>query len=248
VDGLSVDTEVHHTWDEAVERTIDAQMQLGELFDSPRTVIFEFPSSSEIVDLRNSVGKLVGRIRKTQWAIAGRIQLSVERLHRADLSRLTVEVVNATPYGPANAREAALPSSFASAHTILGVRDGEFISLLDPPEDLREAAAGCQNVGVYPVLVGEPGEHDVLLSSPIILYDYPQIAPESAGDFFDATEMDEMLTLRVMTLTDAEKNEMRNSDNRVRELLERTEATAREQLSRTHGVVHSLHPIKDDLA
>ncbi len=46
--------------------------------------------------------------------------------------------------------------------------------------------------------------------SPIILYDYPQIAPESAGDFFDSTEMDEMLTLRIMTLTDDEKSDMRD--------------------------------------
>ena len=64
----------------------------------------------------------------------------------------------------------------------------------------------------------------MLLCSPIILYDYPQIAPESAGDFFDGTEMDEMLTLRVMTLTDEEKDEMRSGDDRVRNLLERTEA------------------------
>ena len=56
----------------------------------------------------------------------------------------------------------------------------------------------------------------MMLCSPIILYDYPKIAPESAGDFFDGTEMDEMLTLRVLTLTDAEKQEMRNGDPRAR--------------------------------
>jgi hydrogenase maturation protease len=138
--------------------------------------------------------------------------------------------------------------SFVSVHTILAVRGGEFISLLDPPEAVRGEAAACVNRGTYPVLVGEPGEHDVMLSSPIILYDYPQIAPESAGDFFDSTEMDEMLTLRVMTLTEGEKNEMRRTDPRVRDLLARTEATAREQLARTHGVVRSLRPIKDDAA
>ncbi len=46
------------------------------------------------------------------------------------------------------------------------------------------------------MLVGVQPERDMLLCSPIILYDYPQIAPESAADFCDATEMDEMLTLR----------------------------------------------------
>ena len=69
--------------------------------------------------------------------------------------------------------------SFASTHTILGVRQGQFISLLDPPDHLIEAAAGCSNIGFWPVLVGEEQQRDMLLASPIILYDYPQIAPES---------------------------------------------------------------------
>jgi hypothetical protein len=97
-------------------------------------------------------------------------------------------------------------------------------------------------VGNFPVLVGEEGDRDMMLCSPIVLYDYPQIAPESAGDFYDSTEMDEMLTLRVMTLTDNEKTEMRNADDRVRDLLQRTEETAREQLMRTHGTIRGLRP------
>jgi signal transduction histidine kinase len=51
-----------------------------------------------------------------------------------------------------------------------------------------------------------------------------------------------MLTLRVMTLTDEEKTAMRSSDDRVRELLQRTEETAREQLMRTHGTIRGLRP------
>lgn len=82
----------------------------------------------------------------------------------------------------------------------------------------------------------------MLFCSPILLYDYPQIAPESSGDFYDATEIDEMLTLRVMTLTDEEKQEMRLADDRVRAILDRTEATAREQLMRTHGTLRNLRP------
>ena len=52
-----------------------------------------------------------------------------------------------------------------------------------------------------------------MLSSPIILYDYPQIAPESPGDLFDGTEIDEILALRILTLTEDEKHEMRNADD-----------------------------------
>jgi hypothetical protein len=132
-----------------------------------------------------------------------------------------------------------------SAHTILSVTGGEFISLLDPPEELRQAVGECKNIGNFPVLVGNEGERDMMLCSPIVLYDYPQVAPESAGDFFDGTEMDEMLTLRVMTLTDDEKSEMRGAGGPVRQLLERTEASAREQLMRTHGVIRSLRPVDE---
>jgi len=98
------------------------------------------------------------------------------------------------------------------------------------------------NVGNFPVLVGNQGERDMLLCSPIVLYDYPQIASESAGDFYDATEIDEMLTLRVMTLTDDEKSEMCLADERMRSLLERTEQTVREQLARTHGTMRNPRP------
>ena len=136
-----------------------------------------------------------------------------------------MRILNQTPLENAGqrSRDEALMRSFVSTHTILNVREGEFVSLLDPPEALREAAAGCSNVGTYPVLVGEEGARDCMLSSPIILYDYPQIAPESAGNLFDGTEIDEILTLRIMTLTDEEKREMRGADERARQILERTE-------------------------
>jgi hypothetical protein len=145
---------------------------------------------------------------------------------------------------PSNAtdRDSVLRSSLLSAHSILSVTGGEFVSLLDPPEDLREEIKACKNIGNFPVLVGTEGERDMLLCSPIILYDYPQIAPESAGDFYDATEMDEMLTLRVMTLSDCEKSEIRVGDDRVRSLLQRTEESAREQLTKTHGAIRSMRP------
>jgi hypothetical protein len=137
-------------------------------------------------------------------------------------------------------RDQALMQSLISTHTILSVRDGEFVSLLDPPEAFRQAAASCRNVGTWPVLVGREGERDSMLSSPIILYDYPQVAPESAGDLFDATEIDELLMLRIMTLTDEEKKQMRSADWRTRQILERAEALRPERLMRLHGTVRNL--------
>lgn len=122
------------------------------------------------------------------------------------------------------------------------MRDGAFVSLLDPPAPWREAAAGCRNVGAWPVLVGEEGQTDTMLSAPIILYDYPQLAPESPGDLFDGTEIDEILTLRILTLTDDEKRTMAAVDERARALLARTEALGAEELMRLHGAVRSLRP------
>ena len=80
-----------------------------------------------------------------------------------------------------------------------------------------------------------------MLSSPIILYDYPQIAPESPGSLFDGTEIDEILTLRIMTLTDDEKREMRNADDRARQILERTETLPAEQFMKMHGAMKGVN-------
>jgi hypothetical protein len=160
--------------------------------------------------------------------------------------RVTTRVFNcALPEpGTAMSRDDALLRSLVSAHVILSAQDGTFVSLLDPPMECAEAAAACQNIGVWPVLVGEKGEKDTVLSSPIILYDYPQLAPESPGDFFDATEIDEMLTLRILTLTDEEKQAMAAVDPRARDLLARTEAVARE-LMQLHGTIRDLRSLQE---
>jgi hypothetical protein len=113
---------------------------------------------------------------------------------------------------------------------LLGITRGEFVSMLEPHDGYTEAVATCSNLGVFPVLVGTEPERTTMFCSPIILYDYPQIAPESEGDFFDGTEMDEMLTLRVLTLTDAEKEEMRNGDPRARKIHENQNNTTATQL------------------
>lgn len=154
--------------------------------------------------------------------------------------RIRVDVSNSASLEKGATREQALMGSLVSAHTILELQGGAFISLLDPPEQWKQAAAECHNVGAWPVLVGEPGSRDTMLSSPIILYDYPQIAQESAGSLFDGTEIDEILTLRIMTLTDEEKREMAESDERAREILARTESMSPQQLLKMHGALRGL--------
>jgi len=85
-----------------------------------------------------------------------------------------------------------------------------------------------------------------MLSSPIILYDYPAIAPESPGDLFDGLEIDEILTLRVMAMSDAEKIEMRQVDEQARRILERTENMSTDHLLKMHGVMRSVRSSNED--
>jgi hypothetical protein len=215
---------------EAIERQVAmCGINLAEIHRQPKRMAFTFPGSHGIE----------GGVERTQEFIQGMVEVHAQPAG-SQLWKLTAGSCNETPLEQVNAA-AALMRCMASTHAVLDVRDGEFISLLAPPAELREIAAGCRNIGVWPVLAGENESH-TMLASPIILYDYPQVAPESAGDFFDATEMDEMLTLRVMTLTEDEKREMRAGDDRARRILERTESLAPEHLMKLHGAIRGLRP------
>jgi hypothetical protein len=240
---LELDGKPVESWDEGQERTVEVQLKVA--VDAATLESFRFPANCTTEPLCDEHGREAGILERSQCEIAGTLTASCQSVG-ANTLKIVIDVVNDS--GLAEdiiARGQVLLHSMLSAHAILSVEGGEFVSLLDPPEALSEAVRSCKNVGNFPVLVGNEGDRDMMLCSPILLYDYPQIAPESAGDFFDATEMDEMLTLRVMTLTDSEKNEMRMANEHARNLLERTEQAARQQLQRTHGAIRSLRPASD---
>ncbi len=245
VESLRVGDKLYHTWQEAEPRDVRLGGQtIGELMSGPRERSFAFPGGRRSEPVHGTEGDIVGVLIREQQPIEGVIE--AEAAEAGDgLFRLTLRAACRTPMNGTEgaSRDEALLRSLVSTHAILEVRDGQFVSLMDPPDDAREAAAACRNVGIWPVLVGEAGETDTMLASPIILYDYPQIAAESPGDFFDGTEIDEMLTLRIMTLTDEEKGEMASVDERTRDLLARTEATARDQLLGLHGTVRAMQPM-----
>jgi hydrogenase maturation protease len=207
---LQIGKERHVGWDEAAEREA-----------GPGRIVIPAGRAEERLD--------DGTIVRSWEPLQGEVSLERERL--ADgLLRLTVTIANTTPFGE-GPREEALRRTFCSAHAVLKVRDGAFVSSTDP------AAAGCNNAGLWPVLVGEPGSRDTMLASPIILEDHPRIAPESPGDLFDGGEIDQLLTLSILSMTDAEKEDMRACDPRTREILERTEALTPQQLMALHGSV-----------
>lgn len=224
--------------EEGIERELSASsLSLAELVAQPHLVEIVFPA--------RRMEEEDAAVMREQQSLAGMITIAAEQL-ATNLFKLSVYIENRTPgtRNITNQGNKALLQSFVSTHTILQVHDGSFVSLMDTPTELRAMAKGCQNDHTWPVLVGNEGEHDAILSSPIILYDYPQIAPESPGPLFDGTEIDEILTLRIMTLTDEEKEQMR-SDERAREILERTESLTPEQFMKLHGVIRDLRPLRE---
>ncbi len=225
-------------WQEATERDVPVRnLPVAELALGPARHAFSYPASRETDE----------RFVRLREPIEGMIDIQVAQLANG-LFKVRVDVSNTTLLDEAksSSRERALAQSLASAHVILELEGADFVSLLDPPDEYRAAASQCRNLGTYPVLVGDEGCHDVMLSSPIILYDYPQIAPESAGALFDGTEIDEILTLRIMTLTDEEKLEMSTVDDRARRILERTESMPPEQLMKMHGALRGLRQAREE--
>jgi len=246
VDSLEFHGETFQPWQEAVEETIEvAEFHLSALAAQPMQWPFRLSAKQEREAIRDERERIAGLILRNKANLTGVIELTAQCV-KEGVFKLTVRISNDSRIdsGDPAGREEALARSLVSAHTIVGLREGEFVSLVDPPEAYRELAQGCQNVGTWPVLVGEEGQRDTMLSSPIILYDYPQIAPESPGDLFDGAEIDEILSLRIMTMTDEEKHEMRQSDERARRILERTESMPDEQFMKLHGALRGLRAVK----
>lgn len=241
---LQIGERSYRPWEEAVEREVHVpQTSLAELLTCPQRLPIAFPAWRGVEPLRDRDGMVAGVLVRQQQEIAGVVALGAEQVQDG-VFKLCARVENLTPCPQAASlsRDAALLQAFASTHLILALDGGEFVSQTDPPDALRDQVASCRNVGVWPVLVGDESERDAMLASPIILYDYPQIAPESPGALFDGAEIDEILTLRIMTLTDEEKRELRGVDDRTRALLDRTEALPEEALARLHGAMRSLRP------
>ncbi|MFH0343472.1 MAG: hypothetical protein ACHBNF_15410 [Chromatiales bacterium] len=243
---LEIGERRYYAWQEAVEReVVVGELSLSDLTARPLQIPFAFFGRRDLEPLRDQNGGIAGVLIRTQQPIEGRIEVTAEAVAE-QVFRITVRIFNQTALNQAAdlSRNAASLHALVSTHSILGICEGKFVSSLDPPEALRDAVNGCQNIGAWPVLVGAEGERDTMLCSPIILYDYPEIASESPGDLFDGTEIDEILTLRILAMTDEEKREMAAVDERARALLERTEALSPEALIKLHGTLRSLRPLE----
>ena len=233
------DGTVHLTFDEALPRECEIEVPLGELLRGGRTVTVGAAAGEDVEPLSGDAGRVV----RSHEEIRAETAVTAERLSDG-LCRIRVRTTNTAPAPPPRTpRDEALRRALIATHTLLGGDGVEFVSLIDPPADLETPVRACRNEFTFPVLGGEAGDTGpVLLSAPIILPDHPQVAPESPGDLHDAAEIDEILTLRTMLLTDDEKREARATDPRAAAILDRVDTMPQEVFERLHGAVRSLTP------
>ncbi|MEV7128294.1 hypothetical protein [Streptomyces sp. NPDC093260] len=245
------------TFDEAVPRETDLSVALaGLLGGREHTASVGAPGGEATEPLPSGAGRVVRRREE----VRARTTLTAVRL-ADDLVRLRVRTENtgrsADPGAP---REEALRRALVAAHTLVAGDGAEFVSLIDPPGELAREVGECRSEFTFPVLGGAPlpqadgaspyggrepsdgSTGPLLLSAPIILPDHPQISPESPGDLHDAGEIDEILTLRTMLLTDEEKAEARATDPRAAEIIDRVDSMPPEVFARLHGAIRSLSP------
>ncbi|MFC7278372.1 hypothetical protein ACFQS1_30685 [Paractinoplanes rhizophilus] len=217
VAALRVGDETVLSWDEAVEHELTFEHVLGDESDFPVLVGGGIDEEA------------AGRIVRRRWPLTARLRAHAEP--DGDFLRLSIAVANEHP-SPVGDKDEATRHSLLGAHLLVEAHDATFVSVQDPPPDAAGAAARCHQERCWPVLAGSDA---LLLGAPIILYDHPALAPQSPGDLFDATEIDEILTLRVMTMTDDEKAEARATDPRARAIVDRCDALSPAGLQSLHG-------------
>lgn len=231
VDELTTPAGSWLTWDEAVE----CEVSFGPLAldDEPCTLPVTAAEGTEVELLAG--GRLVRHRREVLGV------LTVASRPDGDLRRVSIRVGNVGD--AARDKHDAIARSMIGTHVIAEVVGGEFVSLLEPPPGAAAAVSRCGRHRCFPVLAGPAGTRDILLISPIILYDHPEVAEQSNTALYDCTEIDEILTLRVMTMTDEEKSQARATDPRAARIIDQCDAMSPESMARLHGVLRDPHAI-----
>ncbi|MCD0485026.1 hypothetical protein LO771_22235 [Streptacidiphilus sp. ASG 303] len=265
-DALELPDRVLVPWDEGVEERVEVRVDVAGLCEEGAVLPFRREAGEEAETVRDASGAVAGRLLRRRERVDGVLRLgAVEVPGPCRVLRVTASVENTSDwtgdgdgvdrggygrgYGGAEdggrntadgGREEALTRSLVSAHLVLGLTAGSFVSPTDPPEWARAAVAECRNEHAWPVLAGTGGTADVVLASPIVLEDHPRIAPESPGALYDATEIDEILALRTAALTEQEKREARGTDDRAAAAVDLADSLPPEVLDRLHGAVRAL--------
>jgi len=175
-----------------------------------------------------AVERCVGVGELAEPPLEGEITLAVDAIE-PELHRVTLRIENRTAFA-GGTRAEALEHALISTHPLLRVRGGRFVSPLEAPS--------CTNINTWPVLAAD--DDSAILGAAIVLPDHPQLAPESRGNLFDNTEIEEALLLHVHALSDAEREEIAAGDPAVREMVERALASTPDEIMRLHGIMRPV--------
>ncbi|WP_442543905.1 hypothetical protein ACSBOX_19260 [Arthrobacter sp. KN11-1C] len=256
VDELTIGAKRWLSWDEAIEQEVAfGPFSVAELMEEPLVLPVEIAGGTDVEGLNASglgavsvdpdAAPLAGRLVRRRRALHGEVRLEATDVGNG-LVRLRVTAMNTASALPEPiGKQDAIAVSFIGTHLLLSAHDADFVSLLEPPDEALHAAQSCAQHRCWPVLAGPEGQRDVLLVSPIILYDHPAVAPESSVALYDSTEIDEILTLRVLTLTEEEKAEARATDPRAAAIIDRCEAMSPEELQQLHGILRNPHSLAE---
>jgi len=236
VDELTGGAQTWLTWDEAVERELSFGPFAVPDLAAGQTISLTVPGGEDIEPVDG------GRLVRSRRELVGELTLVAES--DEGLTRISLGVRNTGM--PPGDKDDAIATSFIGTHLIAESVGGEFLSLLDPPPLAVDAVARCHQQRCFPVLAGPEGQRDLILISPIILYDHPEIAEQSEGALFDSTEIDEILTLRVMTMTDEEKAQARATDPLAAQIIDRCDSMSPEAMLNLHGVLRNPHAVSEE--
>ena len=234
---LNVNGESYQAGWQTFERIINARdVEINQLIENQKTIILDLDKMEECSDINNEKKEIVAKEIKSVSEINGTITIDATPVeNRSDAFRTTINITNTTPVtNPGTvSRDEMLGHSLLSTHIIINAVNGQFISHQNPNEQWKASIESCKNLNTWPILIDE--SDTTLLSSPIILYDYPQIHPQSATDLFDSTEIEEALLLHVAVLSDEEKERIAASDEKLRTMLNKVKSVTPAALINLHS-------------
>ena len=220
-------------WDEAVEQEVAVRLDSAALLGEGAARQFTVPGGAAAEATSGT------RVSRRRAPLAGSLSVRATPLPGPwQAARLTAQLTNESA-ATAGTRDEALPAALIAAHLIITVRGGAFLSMTDPPQWASAAVGACRSTGCWPVLAAAGDDRHVMLAAPIILPDHPEVAPESPGELYDGTEIDEILTLRTLALSDDEKAAARATDARAAALIDRVEAMDAAGIERLHGTIRA---------
>ena len=237
------DATYHSGW-EGVERELNLGTHtISTIVDNKveKDIAFESEKANDIIYGEN--GTVAGNVIISQSKINGTITASADPAgDNKNGFKITVQISNTTSVDNSEklSRNDSYKLSFLSTHTILKTEEGAFISQTDPKQNWEKIVEACDNINTWPILIEK--DYKTMLSSPIVLYDYPEIAPESMGDMFDGTEIEEALVLHMATMPEEEKQKIDKGDPKMKAMMERVESVTPEEIMSLHGGFKEVKP------